>query len=192
MNKDRQRELDGKLIKVLMTKKCTCKQIKDLIDRGAYVDACNDNGITPLMYASKLGMSDIVSILLQSGADVNHKNSEGNTSLIIAALYGSPECVRLLLDAGADVCVRDNCGWTALMYAAGGCNIDCMKLIIEYGADIFAQNNQGENMEDIIKHRYRRVYKQYIEGLKELAFAKRQLRKEDFGTASGNIPDYDI
>ena len=59
--------------------------ISALISAGANIDARDVEGRVALMYASKLGLIDIVQILLARGSDSNSKGYDGTTALILAA-----------------------------------------------------------------------------------------------------------
>src|SRR5208337_5502443 len=93
-------------------------EIKSLLDKGAEVNAKNDNGSTALMAASLQGHPEIVQALLAKGAEVNAKNNNGSTALMAACLQGHREIVEALLAKGAEVNVKNNNGSTALMAAS--------------------------------------------------------------------------
>jgi hypothetical protein len=51
----------------------------ELIQKGADVDAKDENGQTPMHYAAKYGRQDLMSLLTQSNADVEVKDNEGQS-----------------------------------------------------------------------------------------------------------------
>ena len=61
-----------------------------LAEAGARVNAIDDNGFTPLMYAATIdfGNSEILKALLKAGADPNLKNEDGRTAREQAAHFG--------------------------------------------------------------------------------------------------------
>ena len=70
-----------------------------LIDMGAKAD---QDGWSPLHYASIKGRANIVRLLLAKGARPNEISPTGDTALILAVQSDSIETVQLLLNAGAD------------------------------------------------------------------------------------------
>eukprot|EP01130_Rhizamoeba_saxonica_P014935 TRINITY_DN6606_c0_g1_i1.p1 TRINITY_DN6606_c0_g1~~TRINITY_DN6606_c0_g1_i1.p1 ORF type:complete len:734 (-),score=170.18 TRINITY_DN6606_c0_g1_i1:45-2246(-) len=89
------------------------------IQRGADVNAVNDNGETPLhqaMFNQALKVL-IIHFLLENGADVNAQNESGNTALHYAVRLGREDLMIDLIVAGADVHIEDNHGNTAYLIA---------------------------------------------------------------------------
>lgn len=72
------------------------------------------DGISPLHYASALGMDNIVSYLIQEGADVNIQDLNGQTPLHKAVTQDNIVVLYSLLNAGANVDIEDNQGNTPL------------------------------------------------------------------------------
>jgi len=72
-----------------------------LLERGADVNARNNECVTALMAAAAEGHTDTVQALLEKGADVNAKNNDGKTALMRAKEKGHKEIVRMLKEVGA-------------------------------------------------------------------------------------------
>jgi ankyrin repeat protein len=69
-----------------------------LIARGAHVNAVDQHGMTPLLYAASIdyGDSGMVDLLIQSGADVKAKTKEHLTASDLARKYGQANLVKSL------------------------------------------------------------------------------------------------
>lgn len=96
------------------------KAVAKLIERGARVDAFDNERYTALHYAVYFGSINSCKILLEKGANVNFQNKFG-TPLMRASRYGDVEVVDLLLAFGADSKIKNNFGDTALQLAKGCC-----------------------------------------------------------------------
>jgi len=101
------------------------------------LDFLDDNGFTPLMYASAIGNYNIVRLLLTgirnegiSGANLNLRNLEGRTALMFAANRNHTICVKLLLEHRPDLTIKDQDGFTAYEYAG---REDIKKLVQQPG-----------------------------------------------------------
>ncbi len=73
------------------------KIVNTLLDDGSDVDATDEAGLTPLMYASLEGCHNVVNILLQAGAKVNTKCGADSTALHRAIFHGHENIVETLL-----------------------------------------------------------------------------------------------
>ena len=77
------------------------------IEEGTDVNALIE-GTSPLLIATILGRSDIVSALIKAGAEVDAQNlTSGGTALVAAAFLGSTEVAEVLINAGADPSITD-------------------------------------------------------------------------------------
>lgn len=74
-----------------------------LLDHGADIDAHDDKGWTPLIFAVARKRIDVVAKLIDRGADMDARNSDGYTALMFAVTGGHEQTVRLLAERGADV-----------------------------------------------------------------------------------------
>ena len=97
--------------------KVDMSKIQDLIERGADVDAKDNNGWTPLHWASDSNHIEIAKLLIDRGADVDAKDNWGWTPLHRACGNNALELAKLLIERGADVEAKDNVGWTPLRKA---------------------------------------------------------------------------
>ncbi|KAH6970692.1 hypothetical protein BKA56DRAFT_559122 [Ilyonectria sp. MPI-CAGE-AT-0026] len=87
---------------------------------GVDINATNDEGWTPLLYAVSNRNEEIVQLLLANdGVDINAKDGDGWSPLLWAARHGDVVVARLLLSKdGIDVEPEDNDGKTPLSHAA--------------------------------------------------------------------------
>jgi ankyrin repeat protein len=76
-------------------------RVKELLRKGANVNAKSAGGSTPLHYAAFWGYVDVAKLLLDHGADVNARDDRGWTPLHFAAAEGRAGVARLLLERGA-------------------------------------------------------------------------------------------
>jgi len=128
--------------------------VESLIEEGAYVNARDNKGLTPLIWASAKNHVNVVTFLIKKGADINAKHHFGSTALISAAMNGCFEATKILIMNGADINARISNsadvtykileGETALMEASFSGHRDIVGLLIEKGANINAKDERGE------------------------------------------------
>ncbi|MBE33769.1 hypothetical protein CL647_06800, partial [bacterium] len=113
-------------------------EVKNLLDRGADVDAKGRYGWTALYLATKYNHVKTVQLLLNSEADVNARNNNGSTALHRAVYENNVKIVQLLLDNRADVNARNKYGSTALFRATFR-DVKIVKALVQAEADIEAK-----------------------------------------------------
>jgi ankyrin repeat protein len=107
--------------------------VKAMTAAGADVNAADETGATPLMYAAIYASPECMQALIDKGAAVNARNRFGATPLMWAASR-APQ-VKMLLSRGADVNARASDGTNALVVATRFNNADAMQALIAAGAD---------------------------------------------------------
>ena len=91
--------------------------VEKLLERGADVNAQDNDGDAPLHGAAQNGNVEIIDRLIEKGANPNLKNKQGGTPLMWAGVFGHKEAARRLIERGADVSLKDNDGMTARDWA---------------------------------------------------------------------------
>jgi ankyrin repeat protein len=72
-----------------------------LMERGADVNARQQDDFTPLQEAAATGQLDLINLLLDRGADVNLRSANGKTALRYAVEAGQADAAKLLRSRGA-------------------------------------------------------------------------------------------
>ncbi|GKZ77681.1 hypothetical protein AnigIFM56816_011422 [Aspergillus niger] len=109
----------------------------------AMVDAKDENGRTPLMWATYKCNRTIFKTLIEYGADINAKDNFGCTPLFGAIRKGSIEMVKLLLENRADIYVKNTSGCTPVVYATRLWNWEIVGLLLDHAANEDLMNNSG-------------------------------------------------
>lgn len=108
--------------------------IEALLKAKASVNAKDDDGMTPLMFAAQAGKNEHFPALLAAGAEVNARDKDGWTPLMYAAFYSSSFAVNDLLKAGADVKPAAADGRTALLLSVQHGHQTSVKALLDAGA----------------------------------------------------------
>ena len=88
--------------------------VKWHLANGPDINARDNDGVTPLIWAAVRNKMQTVELLIAEGADVNAKDRFNKTPLYRAAFAGRSEIVRVLIANGAGVNVKDAKGETPL------------------------------------------------------------------------------
>lgn len=93
-------------------------------------------GMTPLHWASAMGKSNIVTLLLDHGASVHIQKKNGWTPLHTATFSNHRHVVTLLLLHGAHIDRQDNLEWAPLHYAAFAGRDGLVSLLLDQGGRV--------------------------------------------------------
>ncbi len=117
--------------------------VKNLLEKGADINAVTVDNITALMYAAENGDVEMVRFLLNNGADPNMRPYNGVTALISAAKLNNQQIVELLINFDAEINAADEEGVTAIHYAAAYNFPDLVEMLLFYEANPkIPDNNQ--------------------------------------------------
>jgi hypothetical protein len=107
-----------------------------LLDRGAEIDrrGWSYANVTPLIYATSYGLSNVAELLLERGADPNASTKVDNddTALMCAAESGNRRLVELLLAYGAEVGRKNRWGQDAASLARSAGHDEVYHLLMEH------------------------------------------------------------
>lgn len=161
---------DDKATPLLAASDRDLRIVQMLIDQGAFVEASDSQGRTPLLRAmtgwrldlagiatpgrqpvkepEKSSGREIVRLLLAHGADINRPDANGETPLIIAVQMRRPDIVQFLLEQGALPSLITMAGansssiegGSAIHYAAEYGRLDILKILLHKGVDINTRN----------------------------------------------------
>jgi ankyrin repeat protein len=120
-----------------------------LIERGADVNALNEDKSIPLHFASQFGHLDVAKRLLAHGASVNSKTNVGWTPLHSAAYLGRFQIARILLENKARVNIQDSDGRTPLHRAlegpeSGNLKSEVVRLLLDHNANVHVDDKRGK------------------------------------------------
>ncbi|KAM9794432.1 ankyrin repeat family A protein 2 isoform 1-T1 [Syngnathus typhle] len=142
------------------------------IEQETVINAQDEEGFTPLMWAAAHGQIAVVEFLLQNvnpfrrvgcykhqhndhdascvqGADPNLLAKGRESALSLACSKGYTDIVKMLIDCGVDVNEYDWNGGAPLLYAVHGNHIRCVELLLESGADPTVESDSGFNAMDM-------------------------------------------
>jgi ankyrin repeat protein len=118
---------------------------KELLDRGANIEARDDKGHTALMAAAWRNQIAVVRLLLNHGADIEARNEKGITALIFSTYDDGMESVRELLSRGANADAISDCRWTPMIQAMVNGKTDVAYALFNHGADIHVTDLKGKS-----------------------------------------------
>jgi ankyrin repeat protein len=124
--------------------------VKLLLDKGAAIEAVDEEYDTPLIQAAAHGATGVVKLLLERGASIEARDGPGLTALNAAAcdcavidMPDTLDIVRVLLEKGANIETSDDVGETPLIRAAEWGRTEIVKLLLDKRANIEAKDKDG-------------------------------------------------
>ncbi len=119
--------------------------VNSKLDMKVSIDGWYLGGATPLILASYIGDTNIVTALLDNNADIKAKDDvDGSMAIHMASANGNNEVVTILLKKDpTTINDVDNRGNTPLHWAAMKDKPETVKLLMENGADIESKDADG-------------------------------------------------
>ncbi|XP_054879672.1 histone-lysine N-methyltransferase EHMT2 isoform X4 [Poeciliopsis prolifica] len=108
------------------------------------VNAQDNGGWTPIIWAAEHKHVQVIKSLLNRGADVSIKDKELNVCLHWAAYAGNIDIAELVLNSGCSLSSVNMHGDTPLHIAAREGYLECVTLFLSRGADIDIMNREGD------------------------------------------------
>ena len=150
--------------------------VKELIEKGADINAEGGHYGHALQAAAAFGHLDIVTLLLEKGADINAEGGEYGNSLQAAACFGYLDIITLLFEKRADINAEGGEYGNALQAAACFGHLNIVTLLLEKGADINAEGGK-----------YGHVLQAALSGEHSETFRLLLENGADINTQAGNI-----
>jgi len=119
------------------------EKVKTLLYLGANPNTCDENGVTPLMFAVQSGNAELVELLIDNGANVNAFPANGNTALHAAVKAANDSIAELLIKKGANINAKNAKGLTPLHYAVWYGLPYLTDILIYYGSNLNEKDYQG-------------------------------------------------
>lgn len=118
------------------------EKIKELLAKNPeLVKTKDENGRTPLHWASRGVHFEVLKYLVENKADVNAKDINKITPLVSAVSRNHFEAVKFLLDHNAKVQEEDNLQKAPILYALRGDTKLVLELLIKKGASLEVKND---------------------------------------------------
>jgi ankyrin repeat protein len=118
--------------------------VKFLVEKGADVDAEDNNKIVPLHSLATRDNAAAIAILLDNGAEIDARDYGNDTALHYAAMSDAADALTILVKAGAGLENIDDYGRTPLILCArerGGPKT--IRILLDAGADVKAKDKFG-------------------------------------------------
>ncbi len=112
---------------------------------GINVNYRDDDGNSPIFYASMKGAKELVKLLLEKEADVSLANNTDKYPIHAAAQGGNREIMEMLIENGADVNEADKSSMVPLTYAILAKKTEAAKYLILKGADLRIKDQDGKS-----------------------------------------------
>lgn len=134
---------NGQTVLMVAAAKGLLPFVRELLTRGADVEAEDYDNWSALLNAAKNGHTELVRTLVEHGANIEHHDMGGWTSLMWSAYYGHTDIAAFLLDRGADIFAHGNFHLGSLLWAAGRGHKEIVQMLVQRGAKVNVGDKYG-------------------------------------------------
>lgn len=122
--------------------------VKNLLAKGADINAQNTIGETALHRAIQFWKNDVAHYLIQNNADVNLKDIGGNTPLMGAFPSGNYDMAKFLIENAPNINLnaKNNWGLGALYFTVGSKKKDLVELLLNKNVSVDTQDSWGNTV----------------------------------------------
>lgn len=117
--------------------------LKDLLERGADIEATDSRRRTALMAATQGNHLEAARELIKAGADVNAKDDIQDSPYLLAGASGYLDILQLTLAHGADLKSTNRYGGTALIPACERGHVETVRELLNTAIDVDHVNKLG-------------------------------------------------
>ncbi|KAI8114259.1 hypothetical protein M9434_002385 [Picochlorum sp. BPE23] len=117
--------------------------VKELIHRGADLNAKDSSGRSALHLAAARGRMEVVQYLWSKALDLENEDKDGKTPLHLASANGHADIVEFLIKKGALIDSIDGSSSTALHMAACRGQDEVVRVLLHYDANVGSVNDVG-------------------------------------------------
>ncbi|CAI6303043.1 unnamed protein product [Periconia digitata] len=119
---------------------------KYLIESTPFDEYRDDNDMTLVHWAAKLGQAIVVEELARKGASLSDKDAEGRTPLDYALESNNEDTINLLLKGGKHISRQDTVNIQSLHFSARTGDISMIKKLHEKGSSLEARDGKGQTV----------------------------------------------
>lgn len=119
--------------------------------------ADEEDGLTALLWAVRLGRADIAARLIDAGAEPAQRTKEcGLDAVAIAAIYDQPETLSVLVRRGCLLGKTDDRGWYPVQHAVDGNCVQTLEILLRERPDfMLLKDDRGRSLADIARSQLR-------------------------------------
>jgi ankyrin repeat protein len=117
---------------------------KQLIDKGANIEARTNVDETPLHLAATNNNHEVLRMLIEKQAKIEARTYKGETALHLSTENNHIEVIKFLIENSANIEAQTDKDETALHIAVKHNSLEVVKLLIEKGANIEAKTKQNK------------------------------------------------